>query len=126
MISLTREKLLELLKTAFDEGWSGYKDLKDSIVEKIVVDFEKQKKDCSEAQERRGSTLSHMKPPNLSSNRRFLEEYSENYADPSTVLQEDSCPVPGRRLNIPPLVISESPQGSVHRAIPPALSQEHL
>ena len=39
-MQLDRDKLVELLKMAFDEGWRGYKDLRDSAVEKLVVDFE--------------------------------------------------------------------------------------
>lgn len=39
MLFLPRSGIIELLKLAFDEGWSGYQDLRDEKVEKLLDDY---------------------------------------------------------------------------------------
>jgi len=40
-MNITAEELTELLGQAFDKGWVGYKDLRESLVEAMVEEFEK-------------------------------------------------------------------------------------
>ena len=42
---INKEELVSLLNKAFDEGWGSYKDLKETVVEKLVQDFCEEKKD---------------------------------------------------------------------------------
>lgn len=41
MIEIEKEKLKELLARAFEEGFCGYKDLKDDVIEVLVKEVEK-------------------------------------------------------------------------------------
>jgi hypothetical protein len=43
-IVVTKKEIIELLKTAFNEGWDGYYDLRDSVVEKLIDDFLEERK----------------------------------------------------------------------------------
>jgi len=43
-MNITAEELTELLGQAFDKGWTGYKDLRESLVESMVEEFKKNHK----------------------------------------------------------------------------------
>lgn len=39
VVMIREDKLLDLLKNAFEEGWSGYKDLRDSVAENLIQKY---------------------------------------------------------------------------------------
>ena len=47
MLFIPKREILEMLKSAFDEGWQGYQDLRDPTAEQILDDW------CEEYKERR-------------------------------------------------------------------------
>lgn len=48
MLFVPRGEILELLKSAFDEGWNGYQDLRDATADKLLDEYLAERKEKSD------------------------------------------------------------------------------
>jgi hypothetical protein len=73
-MNITREKLLDLLGRAFEDGWSGYHDLKAEVIHRLADEAERQPEATFSAFPEAGVRMDFSRPNPYESGEGFILE----------------------------------------------------
>ena len=87
-IIIKQEELVGLLKTAYEEGWSGYREMSETVAEKIFQDFIISRRDVLLSEDRNVEEVSHSEIASP----QYVPQYVSNMRMPEYQIDQSRIP----------------------------------